>query len=81
MQDAMEPPIDEDELLRPQDAAALLGLNVQTLEKWRVRGCGPQFERLTPKVIRYSRRALREWRARCAHRSTAEYSRELDHAQ
>lgn len=40
-------------LLKPDEAAALLGIGVRTLELWRQTGDGPTFVKLGPKLIRY----------------------------
>lgn len=57
-------------LLRPEDAAARLGVASRTLELWRRRGHGPRWVRLTARVIRYPVEALDEWVA--AHRGDRE---------
>lgn len=48
-------------LLRPDDAARRLGLSVRALDKWRTRGIGPRYVRLSARAIRYPLDALEEW--------------------
>ena len=43
------------------EAAAFLGLEVSTLQAWRVRGGGPLFIRPSQRCIRYRRRDLISW--------------------
>lgn len=43
----------EDKLLNTKEAAALLGLSPQTLEKWRSMGVGPAYLKLGNKAVRY----------------------------
>jgi len=50
-------------LLKTKEAAALLSVSVASLEKWRVRGIGPQFQRIGPRTIRYDIDALAEHQA------------------
>ena len=45
-------------LLKTNEAAQVLNVSVATLEKWRQRGLGPEFQRLGPKTIRYHVEAL-----------------------
>ena len=44
---------DPDALLRPVDAAALLGFTKRALEAWRHRGGGPAFVRVSARAVRY----------------------------
>jgi predicted DNA-binding transcriptional regulator AlpA len=52
---------DEDQLLDQDGAAALLGCSARTLERWRAERSGPPFIKLSPRAIRYSRKALLLW--------------------
>jgi hypothetical protein len=52
---------DLDQLLTTQQTAALIGMSAQWLEVGRVKGYGPHFIRLAPKIIRYRRGDLRAW--------------------
>lgn len=45
-------------LLTTKQAARLLGLSPQTLEKWRTQGVGPNFIKLGNKSVRYSSHAI-----------------------
>ena len=47
-----------DPLFNTKQAAALLGLSHQTLEKWRSLGIGPSYLKLGNKAVRYRRSAL-----------------------
>jgi predicted DNA-binding transcriptional regulator AlpA len=60
------------ELLTPQQAAAALGVSTNYLAKLRVSGRGPAFERLTPRVIRYSTADLDDWRQSRRRTSTSD---------
>jgi len=54
------PPTDDpedDRLLRPRDAAAMLGLAEPTLRAWRCQGRGPQYVRIGRNIF-YRRRDL-----------------------
>jgi hypothetical protein len=66
-------PGSDDELLTTGLTAIWLGVSTQWLEIGRIRGYGPTFERLGPKLIRYRRGNVREWLASRSHSSTAEY--------
>ena len=47
--------VEIDDLLRPVEAAKLLGVTARTLKDWRRDGRGLPFVRLTPRAIRYRR--------------------------
>lgn len=51
---------DLDEFLRDTQVADILGVNFQTLQKWRVMGKGPPFKRFG-RMIRYSKKTVKEW--------------------
>ena len=59
-------------LLRPQQAAALLGLSVQTLAKYRLTGDGPPFVKVGPRVVAYRLDALEAWIVSRTRRSTSD---------
>jgi hypothetical protein len=63
----------DDELLDTPAMAAWLGVSETWLEIGRIRGYGPPFERLSPRVIRYQRGATRRWLAERSHHCTREY--------
>jgi excisionase family DNA binding protein len=49
-------------LLAPKEVAELLGVNENTLYKWRAAGEGPPYMRLTEGGrVRYERDSLRAW--------------------
>lgn len=58
--------------LTPEQAAAELGVSTNYLAKLRISGSGPEFERLSPRVIRYPRDSLTAWRASRRRRSTSD---------
>jgi hypothetical protein len=58
--------------LRTADAAKYLGIAESTLEKMRVAGTGPEFEKPAAKVVVYSIPALEEYLAQRRARSTSE---------
>ena len=61
----------EDRLLRPRDAANLLGLSESTLAKLRLTGGGPEYLKLG-RSIRYARKSVDSWIAARARRSTSD---------
>lgn len=58
-------------LLRPQEAAAYLGLSHSTLAKLRLTGGGPSFRKLG-RSVRYHLDDLDRWAAERSQRSTSE---------
>jgi predicted DNA-binding transcriptional regulator AlpA len=56
-------------------AAAHLGIGRSTLEKMRIKGTGPRYYRLGPKMVRYAVEDLDAWRRADGHISTSEYTR------
>jgi len=61
-----------DALLRPAEAAALLGFTKRALEAWRQRGEGPVFVRVSARAVRYRRADLNAWAAARLQQSTSE---------
>jgi len=55
------PPPEPDDLLNTAQAATWLGVSVQFLEAGRAKGYGPEFVRLGPKCVRYTRQAIRKF--------------------
>jgi excisionase family DNA binding protein len=53
-----------DDLLRPDEAAALLDYSCRTLATWRRRGHGPAFVRTEGRRIFYRRADVDAWLAR-----------------
>ena len=64
--------LDPDALLTEQQAAALLGVTSRALQKWRSKGSGPPFVRISCRCIRYRRRDLVDWSVERIKRSTSE---------
>lgn len=58
-------------LLKPRDAAVLLGLGESTLAKLRLTGGGPEFIKLG-RSVRYTRESLEKWASRHARSSTSD---------
>ena len=61
----------EDRLLRPRDAATMLGLSESTLAKLRLSGGGPEYLKLG-RCIRYARKSLDSWIQARTRRSTSD---------
>ncbi|GAA0547909.1 putative DNA-binding transcriptional regulator AlpA [Rhizomicrobium palustre] len=61
----------EDRLLRPRDAAVMLGLSESTLAKMRLSGGGPEYLKLG-RSIRYTRKSIDAWVTARARRSTSD---------
>lgn len=47
--------------LRSSDAAAFIGLSQSTLSKMRIRGDGPRYSKLGPRVVIYEVADLVDW--------------------
>jgi hypothetical protein len=65
----------DDDLLTTRQVADWIQYSTQSLEIMRGKGSGPLFVRVTPKVIRYRREAVRVWLRRRECNSTADYKR------
>jgi predicted DNA-binding transcriptional regulator AlpA len=63
---------DPDALLRPEEAARLLGYTTRALEAWRMQGRGPAFVRVSKRSVRYRRGDLLAWAASRVCRSTSD---------
>lgn len=66
-----------DELLRPAQAAMLLNVTPRCLQDWRLKGTGPRFIRMTPKLVQYRRSDLEKFieeRAAPTERTSGERS-------
>lgn len=57
--------MDELRLLKEVEVADLLGLNPSTLRTWRREHRGPAFIRLSPTVVRYPAKAVKEYIESC----------------
>lgn len=64
----------DDDLLTTLEVATWLGISTQWLEIGRMKGYGPQFTRVAPRSIRYTRGNVRKYLKSRTHASTAEYS-------
>jgi hypothetical protein len=60
--------------LRTDQAADYVGLSPSTLEKMRIRGNGPVFEKAGPRVVVYRICDLEDWLAARRRRSTSDTS-------
>lgn len=69
---AMDGP--DDQVIRTPDAAAVLGMSVQTIEIWRHKGLGPKYVRLGTRAVGYRLGDLRAWLDERVHQSTSEYA-------
>ncbi|MBB5371999.1 helix-turn-helix transcriptional regulator [Acidocella aromatica] len=58
-------------LLTPREAAERLGATVEALERWRGRGGGPAFVKLSAKFVRYRLEDLDAFVQACRRESTA----------
>ena len=56
-----QPPPEPDDLLTTAQVAAWLGVSVQFLEAGRAKGYGPDWVRLGPRAIRYTRIKVRKF--------------------
>jgi len=66
---------DPNDLLTPAQVAQWFGVSPQWLATRRSKGDGPEYERLSPKVVRYRRYKCWAFLDACARRRTADYSR------
>ncbi|WP_369722913.1 helix-turn-helix transcriptional regulator [Bradyrhizobium sp. LLZ17] len=62
-----------EEILTTKELAAWLGVSVQFLEIGRTRGYGPEFKRLTDKIIRYRVGDVIDWLKSRTHACTSDY--------
>jgi len=67
---------DPEALLRPGEAAKLLGFTPRALEAWRQRGSGPPFVRVSSRAIRYRRADLAAWAEGRVYQSTSQAMQE-----
>lgn len=66
-------PTDGLRLMTEVETADYLGLTTRTLQAWRVKGGGPPFLRVSPRVIRYRRVEIDAWLEARRARSTSDY--------
>jgi predicted DNA-binding transcriptional regulator AlpA len=50
--------------LRPKEAAQYIGVSLSAMAKWRIRGEGPPFHRLGPRLVVYFKDEIDAWIAR-----------------
>ena len=55
--------------LNPHEAAEILGIEYQTLSKWRIDGRGPPWLKLNPRVVRYKLSSILAWMESCSSSS------------
>jgi len=58
-----------DDLVSRKEAAEILGVSIKSLEGWSRKGIGPAITKLSPKLLRYSIKALNEWKTKIKDRS------------
>ena len=58
-------------LMTEVEAASLLGMSRRTLQKWRLKGGGPEYLKIG-KNVRYAKDYLYGWLEGCRRRSTSE---------
>lgn len=58
-------------LLKTDEAAEQLGLKPNTLEGWRVRGCGPVFLKIG-RFCFYEQSAIEDFKKQCRRQSTSQ---------
>lgn len=63
---------DPDQLVKENEAAALLGYSVRALQNWRIRGGGPAFVKVSSRSVRYRRGDLIAWVRARIRRSTSD---------
>lgn len=54
---------DERDLMTPDEAAEQFGVSAKTLANQRSRRVGPPYVKLSGGIVRYSRKAVRQWLA------------------
>ncbi len=54
-------PSDDSTLIRPDEVAAILGVSLSTLERWRCIGGGPPYLKVGRRKVAYLAGALRQW--------------------
>jgi hypothetical protein len=67
-------PQDKSPLMTVNEAADYLRLSIPTLNRYRVNGCGPMYQKIGPRRVFYDRQDLEAWRASRRRRATCEVS-------
>jgi hypothetical protein len=66
---------EDDDMLVTQEVADWLGVSTQFLELLRGRGTGPAFVKMSERMVKYRREAVRVWLRNRERISTAQYRR------
>ena len=74
----MEMPPEQDHLLKPQEAAAYLGLTPRFLEMRRFNGNGPPYIRISSRCVRYQKSDLQAWVGELRRTSTSDPGPEVE---
>ncbi|HEX7600615.1 MAG TPA: helix-turn-helix domain-containing protein [Polyangiaceae bacterium] len=64
--------MDDERLLSTMEAAHYLGLDTGTLKRWRTRGAGPSYMKVSANRARYSLESLRAFLAARKRQHTAD---------
>ena len=64
--------MENQEFIRPAEAAKIVKLSPSTLAKMRVNGTGPKYTKAGPKVVLYLQADLQEWLFNRRRSSTSE---------
>ena len=64
--------MENQEFIRPAEAAKIVKLSPSTLAKMRVSGTGPKYTKAGPKVVLYLKTDLQEWLLNRRRSSTSE---------
>lgn len=59
----------DDDALDPDDVAVALGVNIDTLSRWRRKGTGPAHQRLGRFAVFYRYGAVVAWRERLSEKA------------
>jgi hypothetical protein len=63
--------MDADEIIDEGKFCRELRINPRTALRWRIRGWGPEYVRLGPRLIGYRRSAINEWLAQRSFKDRA----------
>ncbi len=53
------------EILKPHEAADILGVTTETLWRWRKDGFGPKYSQPNDRIVRYLRKDVVAWLEEC----------------
>lgn len=65
--------VEADETMNDRQAAEMLGMRRETLQRWRCQGKGPKFIQISARCIRYRKSDLSAWLNSKTKQSTSEY--------